>query len=143
MLSHTSCGDNSITNTSYNIKYTNSPHNPRSLASRPRILQQLFYLRRIGYKTRKKDRIEGCFVENTAGSYILAEDLTNTDWFQHVLNSPIISFSVCIGGFRAFARVIPPRRNLSKELTKSRRVYMENITGIKGILWNLHQSLIL
>jgi hypothetical protein len=117
MLSHASYGNNdSITNTSYNIKYASSPHNTRSLASRPRILQ-LFYLRSIGYKTHKKDKIEGCFVENTARSYILAEDLRNTDWFQHILNSPIISFSVCIGGFRPFARVIPqnePKQRANK-----------------------------
>ena len=79
MLSHTSYGNNySITNTSYNIKYASSPHTTRSLASRPRILQ-LFYLRSIGYKTQKKDMIESCFVESTARSYILAEDLRNTE----------------------------------------------------------------
>jgi hypothetical protein len=124
MLGHTSCGNSGIILTSYNIKYTSSPHNMRSLASRPRI-RQLYRLRSIGHKARKKDRIEVYFIENKARLYILVESQRSTDWFQHVVNSPIISFSVCNRGFGAIARIIRSQ----KEPKRRANQIMEVIYG--------------
>jgi hypothetical protein len=71
----------------------------------PRILQ-LLSRRTTRCKAGEKDRREVYLVENKDRFYILTEGQRNTHWIEHVVHSPIISFSVCNKVFGAIARIV-------------------------------------
>ena len=134
MLSHTPYGNNSVIHTSYNIKYASSPHNMRSLASRPRI-RQPSHLRTIVHKVWKKDRIEVFSSWRIKIDFMFSQKAKGIHTgFNTLCTVPSSHLVFAIGALELLQELSTRRKDLSEDIIKSRRLYMENISGIKGLL---------
>jgi deazaflavin-dependent oxidoreductase (nitroreductase family) len=91
---------------------------------------QFLYLTTMGWKSRKKHKIEIWFVEHKERYYIMSELQKKAHWVQNIIHNPRVLFTINDTTFTGSARIVEQDRE--PELTAEVSKLMSTKYGWKG-----------